>query len=121
MNITTKTITFLENVPKGHTVIKTAKSQFYKMYLISTEQIIDFLMSLPDDRLCLINPFISTNDLSSDPYLVLSKHFLVTSKSNPYLISHYLNNQLLKAEKEFDIKLENNYYLIFKNKLVSII
>jgi hypothetical protein len=67
MNITTKTITFLENVPKGVEINKTAKSFYFKSFLIENETISDFIYNLPRNEVYLINPFISINNLSSDP------------------------------------------------------
>jgi hypothetical protein len=75
MNITTNKITFLENIDRTITVNKTNKSFYFKSFMIQTETMSNFIYDIPVNEVYLINPFISINDLSSDPYLTLSKHF----------------------------------------------
>lgn len=120
MNISTKSITFLENIPKNIDVIKTEKSFYFKSFLIQHETISRFICGLPENQVFLINPFISRYDLSSDPYLTLSKQFLIYNKSNPNLITNYLIRQLEKAELDLGVDLiENCYHLIWKCKSVT--
>lgn len=120
MNISIKRITFLEQVPKNIEVIKN-RSFYFKSFLIQHEIISQFIYTIPEDIVLLINPFISKYDNSSDPYLTLSKQFLVTNKSNPSLITSYLIKQLEKSEQDFGISLyiENSHHLIFKCKSVT--
>lgn len=121
--ISTNNITFLDDIDKSIKIDKTNKSYYFKIFILSTEGIYMFFNNLEHNGVYLVNPFISINDLNSDPYLTLSKHFLVTRLSNPYLISNYLNNQLVKAENDFGFDLiieNNNYFLILKYKLVKL-
>jgi len=62
---------------------------------------------------------ISINRRYNDPYLTLSRQFLITNESNPILISDYLLEQLKKAEDDFDFQLDK-YFLILKYKPVSL-
>jgi len=119
--LTTIDITFLIDIDKAINIDKTGKTNYFKCYLINTDAIANFINNLIDNEIYLVNPLISINSKYSDPYLTLSRQFLVSNQSNPYLISTYLNNQFDKAEKDFGFDIDNNYYyLIFKYKKVVI-
>ena len=59
---------------------------------------------------------IYINNRSTDPYIVLSKQFLISNQSNPKLIHNYLENQLDLIKQDLCIEeFEDNYFfLIFK-------
>jgi hypothetical protein len=57
----------------------------------------------------------------NDPYLTLSRQFLVTSNSNTQLIHSYLNKQLEIAQNSFGFELVwDNFFLVFKYKKVEL-
>jgi hypothetical protein len=70
----------------------------------------------------MINPFISVNCKLNDPYLNLSRQFLVTKNSNYNLIHDFLFNRIETFLDDFGIEEinENNYFLIFKYKKVEL-
>nr|YP_009715289.1 hypothetical protein [Russula subnigricans]QGK88095.1 hypothetical protein [Russula subnigricans] len=110
--LTTRDITFLIDIDKGINVDKTGKCYYFKCFLINTDEICNFINNLEDNEIYLINPLISKNCRHWDPYLTLSRQFLVSNLSNPYVISNYLNNQLIQLEKDFNFEIaEDNYYI----------
>jgi hypothetical protein len=80
----------------------------------------DFILKLEDDSIYTILPFISINCKLNDPYVNLSRQFLVTKKSNYNLIHNFLVTQLETFKSDFNIDDLDNYYLIFKYKKVEL-
>lgn len=112
-------IIFLDMIPKSIHVNKTNKSFYFKTFLINNETITKFICGLPKNEIFLVHPFISRYDLSSDPCLVLSKHFFIVNETDPDIIINYLTNQLKKSERDLGVNLiENSYHLIWKCKSV---
>jgi hypothetical protein len=65
-------------------------------------------------------PFISINCRLNDPFLTLSRQFLISNQSNYVTIINYLNSQLQIALRDFGIDLNHSeFYLILKYKKVQ--
>jgi hypothetical protein len=90
-------ISFLVNFDRTIDINKSGKSDFYKMFRINQEHIKDFILNLFDNKIYMINPFISINCRINDPYINLSRQFLITNKSNHKIVHDYLFNQFEKA------------------------
>jgi hypothetical protein len=93
-------VIFVDMIPKNININKTDKSFYFKSFLINNETITKFISGLPKNEIFLVSPFISRYDLSSDPCLLLSKQFLITSETNPNLITNYLNKQFNKSSSD---------------------
>jgi hypothetical protein len=78
-----------------------------------------FVNNLKDDEIYLVNPLISINCRYNEPYLTLSRQFLVSNDSNSALIKTYLTNKINQAEEDFEFDLDN-FFLIFKYKSVKL-
>lgn len=76
--ISTNDISFLTDLNKTIDVDKKGKSYYFKMYRINKEEIDNFILNLDDDKIYLINPLISKHGKYSDPYINLSRQFLVS-------------------------------------------
>lgn len=110
-------ISFLIDFDRTIDIDKSGKCAFHRMFRLEHDPIKDFILKLDNDQIYLIDPYISVNCKLNDPYLNLSKRFLVTNKSDYNLIYSYLENQLAIFLEDFDIDIiEINYYfLIFLN------
>jgi hypothetical protein len=115
--ISTNNMTFLTDIDKSINVDKRGKAYYFKMFKIELDYITNFISNLEKNEIYLINPIISVNAHSSDPYLTLSRQFLLTDNSNPNLIYNYLSDQEEIANSDFVFE-EGPYFLIFKYKKV---
>jgi len=117
--ISTNDISFLIDFDKTINIDKSGKIYYARMFRIELELITKFINDLDQDEIYLINPMISINCRYNEPYLTLSRQFLVSDKSNPVLIANYLISQFCIAKEDFDFQ-TNNYFLIFKYKKVKL-
>lgn len=92
-NFTTIKIDFLHNIDKDLSIDKTEKFFNLKIYNWEISHITLFLNNIKNNDIYTVFPFITATSLMKDPYLRLSDHFIVTNKSNPELISNFLNEQ----------------------------
>lgn len=117
--ISTTNITLLLDIDKTIDINKSAKAYYFKIFRIELDYLTNFINNLTENEVYLINPLISINCKLSDPYITLSRQFLVTSKSNPHLINDYLLDKFSIARNDFTFE-DGNYFLILKYKLVSL-
>jgi hypothetical protein len=117
--LSTNDLSFLTDFDQTINIEKSGKSNFVKFFTIEQFEIKDFILKLENNKIYVINPFISVNCKLNDPYLNLSRQFLVTSKSNYNLINDFLLDQLETARNDFNFE-DNYYFLIFKYKSVEL-
>jgi hypothetical protein len=117
--LSTNNISFLINLDKTINIDKSGKSYYYKIYRIELNEIKNFVLNLKENEVYIVNPIISINCKHNDPYLTLSRQFLITNKSNPNLIYNYLMDQLEIASNDFQFH-DDYYFLIFKYKKVQL-
>jgi hypothetical protein len=117
-NITNTYITFLSEIDKNLEIDKSEKYKFLNLYSWRIEIITIFINNIRDNDIFLIFPFITTTKRTDDPYLRLSNQFLVTNKSNPKLISDFLEKQWNKSD--FMLSNESQCWLYIKYKKVYI-
>jgi hypothetical protein len=93
MNLSTKNITFLRDVPSS--IIVDSKSgwryrffQEFSVYEIST-----FIKSIENDKIYMIIPQFASSKSLSQARLNLSEDFLINNNSNPMLITQFILNQ----------------------------
>lgn len=120
--ISTERVTFLVDISKNIEVNKIGKSYYQKMFKINLDRIKIFINNIEDNKIYLINPFISVKCSIDTPYLNLSRQFLLTNKSHPELIFNFLNEQIDIWLNDFDIEEINggHYFLVFKFKYVEL-
>jgi len=116
--LSTSDISFLIDFNKTIDIDKSNKYKYFKLFYIDLDGITNFIDNLKNNEICLIQPLISVNCRYNDPYLTLSRQFLVSNNSNPKLIKDYLMGQLEIAKIDFGFD-ESNLFLIFKYKLVN--
>jgi hypothetical protein len=80
----------------------------------------NFLNNLDHDKIYTLIPFISINDRSDEPYIIISPQILITRDSNPVILANYLNSKINKTFELFKSELNNSYYTIFKYKSIQI-
>lgn len=113
-------ITFLIDVDKALNVDKSGKASHFKMINLDDRKIKHFLDTLQLNHPYLINAMISINCRISDPYINLSRQFLITRESNLDVISRHLQCQIDKARNTLLFNTDQDYFLIFKYKKVTI-
>lgn len=114
-------ITFLVDFDKTINIDKTGKYYYFKIFNGSSDGISNFLNNLKDDESYLVNPVISINCRYDEPYLTLSRQFLISKKSNHALIQRYLSNKFNQALDDFEFDFdEDNFFLVFKYKSVKL-
>jgi hypothetical protein len=120
--ISTYNITFLQSVNESIVVRKNGKYLYHSMFGFFFHKIQSFLYDLNDNEAYILTPIISINNKTTDPYIILSKQFLITNQSNPKLIHNYLEDQLDAIKRDLCIdEFEDNYFfLIFKYKKNSV-
>jgi hypothetical protein len=117
-NFKTTKIDFLHNIDKSISINSTEKFYYIKIYEWNIENIEQFLNCIKHDETLILFPFVSITCLLKDPYLRLSEYFLVTNKSNPELISKFLDEQWYNSD--FSIEGDKRGILYFKIKKVTI-
>lgn len=116
-NLTQENISFLYNIDKK---FKYHKEYYFEMFRIDLDLINEFISSLDNNQVYLTNPIISINCKYEDPFLTLSRQFLITNQSNPVLIYNYLLNQFKIVNIDFDIS-DDYYFLIFNYRKIELI
>lgn len=117
--LSTNDISFLIDFDKTINIDKSSKAYYHKIFTIDLELIAKFIEELNENEIYLINPLISIYCRYNDPYLALSRQFLVSNQSNPILITNFLINRLGIARNDFESNL-CDYFLIFKYKKVEL-
>lgn len=119
--ISTKQITFLKELDNRITINKFGKFYFHKFLEITSSNIWRFfLYRLDENKVYTLIPFISANNKPDEPYIILSQQILITTKSDPILISKYINNKISDAVDLYNIQNLNDLNIIFKYKQVEI-
>ena len=113
-------IAFLSDFDRSIDVNKSSKSMYFKMLRIHFDNIKNFIENLDDDKIYMINPFISINSNYQDPILGLSRPFLITNESNSKLIHDFLFTQFEKGINDFGMELDPTFYLIFNYHSVNL-
>jgi hypothetical protein len=119
--LSTNNISFLIDFDKRIDIDKKGKAYYFKMFNINLDFIINFINHLDGNEVYLINPLISVNCKQNEPYLTLSRQFLLTNNSNPILVYEYLIKQFKIAQDDFEFNFEFDdgyYFLLFKYKKV---
>jgi hypothetical protein len=101
---------------------KSGKCYFHKMFRLEQENIKDFILKLDKNDIFMITPYLSVNCKINDPYINLSRQFLVTNNSNYNLIYEFMLTQFETFLNDFNIDVinDNYYFLIFKHKRVEL-
>jgi hypothetical protein len=115
--LSTNDISFLIDFDKTIDIDKSNKTKYFRIFNFDLDGITNFISNLDDDEIYLINPIISINCRYSDPYLSLSRPFLISNNSNSMLITNYLCEQLEKSVIDYNFPEKDNF-LIFKYKTV---
>ena len=117
--ISTKEITYLKDLDKRININKYGKFNYWRIYEIRNYKFWSFLKELEDNKVYTLIPYISANDRTDEPFIVLSQQFLITSNSNSLLINDYINNKINNTKYLYNIT-ELEGVLIFKYKQVKI-
>ncbi len=113
MNLSTKQITFLREIPGNISVDKT--SGWLHHYFDVLSEIPFFIRLIGDGKIYLIIPFMGTSKSLSKPRLRLSQPFLVNNKSSSILIAKLVLNQWESSGFKLN---EGSIYLSFEYKEV---
>jgi|ERR1700744_6760458 len=117
--ITSQQVTFLKDINKTVNINKHGEYKYFKIPLLDIRTIFSFIESLDGEKLYLIIPFISPACKLDEPYLILSKQFLISKYSNELVIHDFLNSQFEDAIINFGMSDIQHYYLIFKYKSIK--
>lgn len=117
--LSTNDISFLIDFDKTIDIDKSGKAYYARMFRIELELITKFIDELNVNEIYLVNPMISISCRYNEPYLTFSRQFLISNQSNPILITNFLINQFCIAKEDFDFQ-TNNYFIIFKYKIVKL-
>jgi hypothetical protein len=114
-NFTTNKIDFLHDIDKSFYIDKSLQLHYLRIKTWEFSRIITFIEFIPNNEIFTVFPFISDTGLPQNPYLRLSDHFLVTNKSNPKLISDFLDKQWNNTDFSTE-----NCILYFKIRRITI-
>lgn len=117
--ISIKEITYLKDLDKRIKLNLYGRFNYWRIYEINNSKIWQFLNELEDNKVYTLIPYISANDKTNEPFIVLSQQILITSNSNSLLINECINNKIIETKNLYNItQLEG--VLIFKYKQVKI-
>lgn len=77
-------------------------------------------MELDDTKVYTLIPFISINNRSDEPYLILSQQILVTSYSNSLNITNYISRKIEQSFYFFNINELETFNIVLKYKQVEL-
>lgn len=117
--ISTKEITYLKDLDKRIKLNLYGKFNYWRIYEVRNYKICQFLSELEDNKVYTLIPYISANDRTDEPFIVLSQQILITSNSNSLLINEYINNKINNTKYLYNIT-ELEGVIIFKFKEVKI-
>jgi hypothetical protein len=115
MNLTTKQITFLRNVPSDIKVDMTSGWR-YHYFDGSISELTSFINLIGDDKIYLLIPTFINGKSQSNAKLILSDPFLVNNKSNSVLIIKFILDQWKSSG--FNLKEDSLITFSFKFKRV---
>lgn len=90
----------IDNVENPTDIIYVVNSKFTWFHFNDFKEISDFLDILEHDKIYIVSFDIILDKLSyefGDPTIVVSKPILITKESNPWLISRFLNERIVKS------------------------
>lgn len=95
--ISTIAITFMKDIDDFWTVTFLGKYKYFKTYYFDLSSVIEFIQLLDDDTIYVIIPIISKSGKLDDPYLIMSRQFLITRYSDAEVIRSYLWKTIWKS------------------------
>jgi hypothetical protein len=118
--ISTNDISFLADFDRTIDINRSGKSMHFKIFRINNYEIDNFIINLDNFKIYMANPFISMNCKYNDPIIGLTRPFLITNESNTKLIHDHLFSQFEKANDDFNMDIESEYFLIISYKSVDL-
>lgn len=125
-HISTRVITLLCELDNKVNIIKEGRYKYWKNQdtkyesALHTNSVYRFLNQLDEDKLYIIIPFITINNKSNEPYIILSQQILVTNKSNALIITLYLNSKIDSSINLYEIHDLEEFYVTFKYKEIEV-
>jgi hypothetical protein len=119
-NISREKITFLKDIDKSLNVYLNGEFKYFKIPLMDSKGIYDFIDEIDGDKLYLVIPFITHSCKLDDPFIILSRQILISRYSSEITIRNYLDYQLNKSIIDFGMSGLDKFYLIFKYKKVKL-
>lgn len=117
--ISTTEISFLKDLDKKILISKKGKFYYESFLELSNDNISRFLLELDDTKVYTLIPFISINNRSDEPYLILSQQILVTSYSNSLNITNYISRKIEQSFYLFNIDELQTFNIIIKYKQIE--
>lgn len=118
MNLTTKEITFLKNVPSDLNVDLTSGwRHFY--FEGSLNELSTFIKLIGDDKIYLLIPLFANSNSISVATLNLSEAFLVNNRSNSQLIINFIMEQWKSSGFEVKVGQTITFSIKFKKVWIS--
>ena len=112
--ISMREISFLYEIDLKLKVNKNGPYKYFKSLIPEMEDVGNFINNLEENKIYVLIPFISINDKTIDPFMVLSQQILLTKNNDPTLLSGYLDSKIKDAVDLFNIKSLDRYFWIFK-------
>ena len=119
-NVSIDNIMFLKDINRAINLDNSSKCDYFIIPKFELNLINMFINNLREDTLYSVIPLISKYGKIDDPYLVLSRQFLVTRYSNISTITNWLADKTDIAITQFNIDELENHCLIFRYRKVSL-
>jgi|ERR1700744_3434875 len=116
-------IDLMKNVSKHIKFNKNGKFKYHYIPFANYDLLENFILNLDQNSLYITIPMLSREGKSDNPYLVLSKQFLLSQYSSPEIINKFIMEQLDIALFDFNFELEFDkfFYLILKYKKIELL
>lgn len=116
--ISTTEITFLTNLDRRIEINKNGKFNYHTFW-IDNLNIWSFLQSLEDRKIYTLIIFLSKNAKPDEPYIILSRQILITTKSNNILIRRYISTRFNETIDLYGIDSFEDWQITFKYKEIK--
>jgi|ERR1700744_3051302 len=95
-------IDFLKNISKHIKINKDGKFKYHYIPFANYDLLENFILNLDQNSLYITIPMLSREGKNDDPYLVLSRQFLISQYSSPEIINKFIMEQLEIALIDFE-------------------
>lgn len=105
-DISNENITFLKDINKHVNFSLNGEFKYCTIKNLDVRILGGFIDGLTQGSIYTVIPFVSTSLLIGDPFLVLSRQFLVTKHSSYEIVNKYCRDQFNIAISQFNLDLD---------------
>lgn len=124
-HVTTSIISFIHTLPKNILIEKIGAIKYNQNNIFMEDfikdDLVNFQLQLNNNSIYSISVLLSKTGNYNDPFVSLTREFLITKDSNEYIIRCEIEKQIDKFITDFITDTEGVYKIIFRYREVNVI